>query len=254
MRFLGLIEMLNSWVFFCSLFCLMGTFAAYGNVILIADNITSSFEDIEANFGGFNLIYPFFLYLILFVMDLESGVMQVVVLFNLYYGLFELIQLFFVLLKQLNVSWFWFSFSYLVCWVSQSPGSVCLICCFTIFKPFLKYVWWKDWSFMCWPRNLRRKYALLCALSCLNLPTSCGDVVQVDWFIWISSILGKCLKSSGSYWLFVFVRSLDWLTSASLIYISLFQLHQLKGLGYVGQYMWQNLWMHALHWLIKLFR
>lgn len=96
--------MLNSWVFFCSLFCLMGTFAAYGNVILIADNITSSFEDIEANFGGFNLIYPFFLYVILFVMDLESGVMQVVVLFNLYYGLFELIQLFFVLLKQLNVS------------------------------------------------------------------------------------------------------------------------------------------------------
>ncbi|KAI3460663.1 hypothetical protein Pfo_017326 [Paulownia fortunei] len=43
--------MLNFWVFFCCLFCLMGAFTASGYVVLIGNNVTLSFEDIEANFA-----------------------------------------------------------------------------------------------------------------------------------------------------------------------------------------------------------
>ncbi|KAI3464390.1 hypothetical protein Pfo_021053 [Paulownia fortunei] len=43
--------MLNFWVFFCCFFCLLGAFTAYGNVVLIGNNITLSFDDIEANFA-----------------------------------------------------------------------------------------------------------------------------------------------------------------------------------------------------------
>ena len=43
--------MSDFWVLFCYLFCLMGSFAAYGNVVLIGNNVTLSFDDIEANFG-----------------------------------------------------------------------------------------------------------------------------------------------------------------------------------------------------------
>lgn len=45
--------MSDFWVLFCYLFCLMGSFAAYGNVVLIGNNVTLSFDDIEANFGEF---------------------------------------------------------------------------------------------------------------------------------------------------------------------------------------------------------
>ncbi|KAL6515658.1 Receptor y region, transmembrane domain- and RING domain-containing protein 2 [Orobanche hederae] len=43
--------MLSFRVFFCCLFCLIGGFTAYGNVVLIGSNVTLSFEDIEANFA-----------------------------------------------------------------------------------------------------------------------------------------------------------------------------------------------------------
>ncbi|KAL2241776.1 receptor homology region, transmembrane domain- and RING domain-containing protein 2 isoform X1 [Sesamum indicum] len=43
--------MLNFLIFFCCLFCLMGFFTASGNVVLISNNVTLSFEDIEANFA-----------------------------------------------------------------------------------------------------------------------------------------------------------------------------------------------------------
>ncbi|XP_047980387.1 receptor homology region, transmembrane domain- and RING domain-containing protein 2-like [Salvia hispanica] len=44
-------KMSDFWVLFCYLFCLMGSFAAYGNVVLIGNNVTLSFDDIEANFA-----------------------------------------------------------------------------------------------------------------------------------------------------------------------------------------------------------
>ncbi|KAL6515602.1 hypothetical protein OROHE_018636 [Orobanche hederae] len=43
--------MLSFRVFFCCLFCLIGGFTAYGNVVLIGINVTLSFDDIEANFA-----------------------------------------------------------------------------------------------------------------------------------------------------------------------------------------------------------
>ncbi|KAG8389669.1 hypothetical protein BUALT_Bualt01G0002900 [Buddleja alternifolia] len=43
--------MSNLWVFLCYFFCLMGAFTALGNVVLIGNNVTLSFEDIEANFA-----------------------------------------------------------------------------------------------------------------------------------------------------------------------------------------------------------
>ncbi|KAH6780424.1 Protease-associated RING/U-box zinc finger family protein [Perilla frutescens var. hirtella] len=39
------------WIFLCYISYLMGFFAAAGNVVLIAKNVTLSFEDIEANFA-----------------------------------------------------------------------------------------------------------------------------------------------------------------------------------------------------------
>ncbi|KAL3638724.1 Receptor y region, transmembrane domain- and RING domain-containing protein 2 [Castilleja foliolosa] len=44
-------EMLTFRVVFCCLFCLLGAFTAYGNVVLIGNGTTLSFEDIEANFA-----------------------------------------------------------------------------------------------------------------------------------------------------------------------------------------------------------
>ncbi|XP_073275366.1 receptor homology region, transmembrane domain- and RING domain-containing protein 2-like [Primulina huaijiensis] len=43
--------MLNFWGFFCCLFCLMCAFTAFGKVVLIGNDVTSSFQDIEANFA-----------------------------------------------------------------------------------------------------------------------------------------------------------------------------------------------------------
>ncbi|XP_075509343.1 receptor homology region, transmembrane domain- and RING domain-containing protein 2-like [Primulina tabacum] len=43
--------MLNFWVFFRCLFCLMCACTAFGEVVLIGNNVTSSFQDIEANFA-----------------------------------------------------------------------------------------------------------------------------------------------------------------------------------------------------------
>lgn len=54
MDFYGLMKMSDFWVLlFCCLFCLMGSFTACGNVVLIGNNVTLSFDDIEANFGEF---------------------------------------------------------------------------------------------------------------------------------------------------------------------------------------------------------
>ncbi|KAK4490067.1 hypothetical protein RD792_000721 [Penstemon davidsonii] len=39
------------WVFFCCLFWLLGAFKASGNVVLMGNNFTLSFDDIEANFA-----------------------------------------------------------------------------------------------------------------------------------------------------------------------------------------------------------
>ncbi|KAG6390283.1 hypothetical protein SASPL_148015 [Salvia splendens] len=44
-------KMSDSWVLICCFFCLMGPFAAYGNVVLIGNNVTLSFEDIGASFA-----------------------------------------------------------------------------------------------------------------------------------------------------------------------------------------------------------
>lgn len=44
-------RMLYLWVFVCCISYFMGFFAAAGNVVMIAKNVTLSFEDIEANFG-----------------------------------------------------------------------------------------------------------------------------------------------------------------------------------------------------------
>ncbi|XP_047947050.1 receptor homology region, transmembrane domain- and RING domain-containing protein 2-like [Salvia hispanica] len=43
--------MLNLWVFLCCISYFMGSFAAAGNVVMIAKNVTFSFDDIEANFA-----------------------------------------------------------------------------------------------------------------------------------------------------------------------------------------------------------
>ncbi|XP_073043638.1 receptor homology region, transmembrane domain- and RING domain-containing protein 2-like [Primulina eburnea] len=43
--------MLNFWVFFRCLFCLMCACTVFGEVVLIGNNVTSSFQDIEANFA-----------------------------------------------------------------------------------------------------------------------------------------------------------------------------------------------------------
>lgn len=58
--------MSDLWVFFCCFFSLVGSFAAYGNVVLIGNNVTLSFEDIEANFGEFSFDFLFFFFLIFF--------------------------------------------------------------------------------------------------------------------------------------------------------------------------------------------
>ncbi|XP_042057521.1 receptor homology region, transmembrane domain- and RING domain-containing protein 2-like [Salvia splendens] len=44
-------RMLNLWVFLCCISYFMGSFAAAGNVVMIAKNVTFSFDDIEANFA-----------------------------------------------------------------------------------------------------------------------------------------------------------------------------------------------------------
>lgn len=55
--------MSDLWVFLCCFFCLMGSFTAYGNVILIGNNVTLSFDDIEANFGELNFHFFSFFFL-----------------------------------------------------------------------------------------------------------------------------------------------------------------------------------------------
>lgn len=51
MEDLRLRDMLNLWVVVCSLFLLMGCSGVSANVVLIAKNVTQSFDDSEANFG-----------------------------------------------------------------------------------------------------------------------------------------------------------------------------------------------------------